>query len=285
MEITDKIHLLKIDFDIVAGPGKIIPRFVNVIIIFGKKITLIDTGVKNSEGKIAGYFESNNRHLSELETIILSHSHPDHIGSASLLKRKTGCRVLAHKNEVAWMRDPKLQNRERPVPGFFNLVDEGVDPDGLLTGGAIFQADENITIEIIHSPGHSPGSLNLLFREDRIMFTADSVPVMNDIPNYHNAGELLQSLEKIKTEKRYDLLLTSWTPPLKSKDEINRMIADGESYIRKIGDIVKNTYRGDEPGPLAFCTEAVMELGLPAFLSTPVVDKALRSHLTTGLKN
>jgi len=37
MELTDKIHLLKIDFDIVAGPGKIIPGFVNVIIIFGKK--------------------------------------------------------------------------------------------------------------------------------------------------------------------------------------------------------------------------------------------------------
>jgi len=131
------------------------------------KITLIDTGVKGSDKRIAGYIENKNRRLSELETIILSHSHPDHIGSASMLKRKTGCKVMAHKNEISRTRDPELQNRERPVPGFFNLVDEPVEPDGLLANGAILKADDSITIEIIHSPGHSPGSLNLLFRENR----------------------------------------------------------------------------------------------------------------------
>lgn len=46
MKITNNIHQLRIDFNIQLSPDKIIPRFVNVIIIFGEKLTLIDTGVK-----------------------------------------------------------------------------------------------------------------------------------------------------------------------------------------------------------------------------------------------
>jgi len=77
MKITDKIHLLKVDFEISIGPGNRIPRFVNVIIILGEKITLIDSGVKGTETQISNYLKEFNRDLSELESIILSHSHPD----------------------------------------------------------------------------------------------------------------------------------------------------------------------------------------------------------------
>ena len=51
MKITDQVHLLKIDFEIAISPEKKLPRFVNVIIVFGDKITLVDSGVKGSEKK------------------------------------------------------------------------------------------------------------------------------------------------------------------------------------------------------------------------------------------
>jgi hypothetical protein len=41
MKFTDKIHLLQIDFEIAITPEKKLTRFVNVIIIFGDKITLV----------------------------------------------------------------------------------------------------------------------------------------------------------------------------------------------------------------------------------------------------
>lgn len=71
MKLTDTIHLLQIDFEITLGPGKKLPRFVNVILILGDRITLIDT-------------------------VILSHAHPDHMGSAARIKELTGCRILEH---------------------------------------------------------------------------------------------------------------------------------------------------------------------------------------------
>ena len=59
MKLTDKIHLLKLDFEIPLGPNKKMERFVNCILIFGEKITLIDTGTKKCAGEIFDYIKEN----------------------------------------------------------------------------------------------------------------------------------------------------------------------------------------------------------------------------------
>ncbi len=279
MKLTEKIHLLQIDFEIIIGPEKKLSRFVNVILIFGDKITLIDTGVKGSEKKISEYLEKNNRKISDIETVILSHSHPDHIGSANKIKELTNCSIVAHENEAEWIEDINLQNKERPVPGFHNLVDHSVKIDGMLESGMELKAAENVTLKIIHAPGHSKGSVNILFKEDRILFTADSIPLKNDIPNYDNFRDLMNSLQIIKANHLYSMLLTSWTPPLKSYTEIDRLISEGEEYMIKINKIVKETYKGDEPEALFFCKTTIEKLGLPPIFVNYLADKAFRSHL------
>lgn len=280
MKLTDKIHLLKLDFEIVITPEKKLQRFVNVLIIFGDKITLVDTGVKGSEEKIFSYIEENKRHYSEINSIILSHSHPDHIGSAARIKELTGCKILAHENEINWMEDINLQNCERPVPGFFTLVEQPIIVDYKLKDGKIYKADKDITMKIIHAPGHSKGSLNILFTEDNILFTADSIPLKNDIPNYDNYSDLMKSLGAIENNKDFKILLTSWTPPFVERDDIDKIISEGKEYMIKIDGIVKETYTGNETEPFEFCKSAVKKLGLPHFLATPIVDRAFKGHLS-----
>lgn len=279
MKLTDKIHLLKQDFEIALSPEKKLSRFVNSIIIFGDKITLIDTGVKDCEEKIFEYIKLNCRHYSEIETVILSHSHPDHIGSAAKIKEMTNCKILAHKGEADWIENIEIQNNERPVPGFFNLVNRSVKIDNMLEDGQILRADKDVSLKVIHSPGHSKGSLNILFIEDGILFTADSIPLKNDIPNYDNYPDLMKSLEKIKNNNDYNILLTSWTPPLLTKSEIDRIINEGSEYMLMIDNIVRRIYSGKESEPFEFCKQAVKEIGLPPFLATPIVDRAFRGHL------
>ena len=220
MKLTDKIHLLRLDFEITLSLDQKLPRFVNAIIIFGDRITLIDTGVKGSEEKIFAYIEQNNRKITDIKTIILSHSHPDHIGSAAIIKDLTNCEVLAHRGEIDWIENIKIQNKDRPVPGFFNLVDRSVKVDKLLEDKQLINIDKDITIEIIHSPGHSKGSINILFKENNILFTADSIPLKSDIPNYDSYPDLMNSLEGIKKRNDFSILLTSWTPPLMDGSEI-----------------------------------------------------------------
>ncbi len=279
MKITDTVHLLKIDFEIAISPSKKIPRFVNVIIVFGDKITLIDSGVKGSENKIFDYISKQGREITDVERIILSHSHPDHIGSAAKIKEKTNCKILAHCQEQEWIEDIKQQNKERPVPGFFELVDTSVKVDKIISDD-IFEINlkSNLTIRLIKSPGHSKGMLNVLFIEDRILFTADSIPLKNDIPNYDNFKELKESLAKIKNSNEYQVLLSSWAPPLLNKVEIENLIADGEEYLQEIDSAVKKFYHQKNSTILEDCKQVLEKLGLPLFLSNPLIERAFRSH-------
>ncbi len=279
MKLTDAIHQLKIDFDIPISPGKKISRFVNVIIIFSDKITIIDTGVKGSEKLIFEYIKNQNRDYLEIESIILSHSHPDHIGSAADIKSLTNCKVYADELEKEWIENIEIQNRERPVPGFYNLVEKSVVIDEFVQHNQEISIQQGLTLRIIKSPGHSRGSLNVLFKEDKILFTADSVPLKNDIPNYNNYWNLMKSLELIKNNHEYEILLTSWTPSISDPSEIQRIINEGFEYIKKIDSLVRVCYKQPYNDPLDNCRVVIEKLGLPPFFANPIADKAFKSHL------
>lgn len=279
MKLTEKIHLLKIDFEITIGPEVRIPRYVNVLIVTGKDITLIDTGVKDSEKKISEYIRQIGRDISEIKTVILSHSHPDHIGSAAMIKNLAGCRILAHPAEKDWIENIEIQNNERPVPGFFNLVSNSVRIDEYLADNQELSLDDGVTAKIIHSPGHSKGSLNILFREDRVLFTADSIPLKNDIPNYDNYFDLINSLNMIRSNREFVTLLTSWTPPLLSTADIDKVLIEGEEYISRIDSAVKAHYMNTKEDLSGCCKKTVENLGLSPFLVNQVVNRAFMSHL------
>ena len=279
MEITNKIHLLKLDFSVQITPDKSLPRFVNSLIIFGETITIIDSGVKDSYKHIYDYIEKNNRKISEIKTLIISHSHPDHIGSAHRIKKDTGCKVIGHLHEKDWIENIDLQYKERPVPGFYGLVEESVSLDELLNGGENLELDKGINISVLNTPGHSKGSFSILFKEDMILFTADSLPVANDIPTYDNFKDLMHSLLLIKSMNGYDTLLSSWTPPLNDKSEIFKLITDGQAYLNKLDNTIKQYYSQNELKPLDNCDKVIKALNLPLLFVIPLVDRAFITHL------
>jgi glyoxylase-like metal-dependent hydrolase (beta-lactamase superfamily II) len=279
MQIINKIHLLELPFEIHFPNGQIIPRFVNSIIIFGKEITLIDTGVKYSIQSIFDYIERQGRKISEIKRIILSHSHPDHLGSAAKIKDLTHCKVLAHKAEKEWIENIEVQLKSRPVPGFYELLDRSVKIDEYLEDGKELELDNDVHVRVIHSPGHSPGSINLQFLEDKVLFTADSIPLKNDIPNYDNYKLLVDSLEKIRGNQSYEILLSSWTSPIEDKNLAIALIDEGTEYLKTIDQAVKENYTNEETKPFLFCEKVIAQLGLPQFFRNPICDKAFRTHL------
>ena len=160
MQISPKIHLLKHHFELEYSNEKKVLSYVNSIIIFGKQITLVDTGVKNSWQAIFDYIRHRGRKPEEISRLILSHSHSEQIGSANKIKELTNCKVLAHIDEREWYEDIDKQFQHRPSPGFYNLVDKSVTIDKYIEHQQLLSLDEEITCQFFHRPGYSKGTVN-----------------------------------------------------------------------------------------------------------------------------
>jgi hypothetical protein len=116
--------------------------------------------------------------------------------------------------------------------------------------------------------------------EDGILFTADSVPIVDDIPNYENFRDLKQSLNAIQQNTDFSMLLSSWAPPVNGKTKISELLNDADRYLKRLDDMVQKHYGGPEKSPLEGCTKVIKELKLPDFYINPIVDRAFRTHLS-----
>jgi glyoxylase-like metal-dependent hydrolase (beta-lactamase superfamily II) len=129
MIITPNVHSLRIEFKVTIEPGRAVDRFVNIFVLFGTRTWIIDTGVAGSETALFDALRESNRALDSVAGIVLSHGHADHIGAAKALCAATGAPVYAHPAERNWIEDIDTQAKERPIPGFHQLVGGSVRID------------------------------------------------------------------------------------------------------------------------------------------------------------
>ena len=278
MRITDRIHALKIPFQIQVGPGKTLERFVYAYLILGPEICLVDSGVQNSYGLLFDYLENLGRKPQEISLLVLTHAHPDHIGSARTIRERTNCTVAAHPDAQAWIEDVELQFKERPVPGFHTLVGGSTVVDRLLHDGEIIDLD-TVTLEVLHSPGHAKGSISLYCSEEGVLFSGDAIPQENDLPIYEDVAAAIASIQKLQRKRPLEHLLASWTDPLAGDDGYNMMDA-GLEYLQRIHGIIRSlTADGKVIDPMELCARVVKTLGLPEIAVNPLVATSFASHL------
>ncbi|MEJ4024086.1 MBL fold metallo-hydrolase [Clostridioides difficile] len=152
----------------------------------GKSFDLIDTAMFMETDKLIAKIEDGGFHIENLNKIILTHCHCDHIGGAAELVKRTGAKVAAHTKDIPYILHEKVIDgsyhymmiQEQAYMKQYNCVLEKVD---------IVLSDKNIIdtlggLEVIHVPGHTPGSIALYQSENQIMFFGDV------IRNKHNKG-------------------------------------------------------------------------------------------------
>lgn len=280
MKITERIHAIKIPFKVPLSPERSIDRFAFAYLVFGNKIHLIDSGVAGSEAAIYDYIEEQGRDPEEIASLILTHSHPDHIGSAKSIKKQTGCTVFAHRLERDWIEDTERQFKERPVPGFQTLVEGPVAVDTLLDGEETLALEEGILCKAIHTPGHSKGSISLLFADDKALFTADAVIFPGDLPIYEDISVSRRSINILRQIGNVEILFSSWEDPIQGRSEIITRMDESLAYLERIHAAVINNCRTDtQQITMELCQKVVSALGLPSFAAMPLVARAFASSL------
>lgn len=78
---------------------------VNAFVIKDEGLTLIDTGYTNSMSAIVSALRNGSEDPMAIKRIILTHAHPDHVGSAAAIKQTLGVPVLAHELEVPLLEE------------------------------------------------------------------------------------------------------------------------------------------------------------------------------------
>jgi Zn-dependent hydrolases, including glyoxylases len=278
MQITEHVHAIKIPFQVKTDFGTL-ERFVYAYLICGEKIFLVDSGVSSSEKIIFDYLEKIGHSASEISLLILTHSHPDHVGSAQSIQRMSGCGIAAHQSEKSWIEDVDLQFKERPVPNFHSLVEGSVQVDHVLKEGDIFDLGGNLNLEVIHTPGHSAGSMSLHIPCEGVLITGDAVPLRGDLPIYDDFAESIRSIEKLKAFEDLKVLLASWDDPQEDDNGYQKM-NEALDYLQHIQEVVGKLSHEKYPTNLIEFSRGVLkELGLPEAALNPIVVRSFQANL------
>ena len=279
MRITDGIHALKIPFQILDPTGQCITRFVYVYLIYGPKITLIDSGVASSERIIIEYLRDTGRKPEEIECLILTHAHPDHMGAAQAIKEVSGCSVAAHGADRAWIENPDQQLKDRPVPGFNSLVRGSVKVDRILNEGDVLDLGQGLSLSVLHTPGHSPGSISLWMPEDGALFSADAIALAGEMPIYDDIRLSMNSIRRLKDIDGIKHLLSAWDEPRRGEEAYDIMDRSLE-YLQRIDRaVIRAAESKGSDDPMQICKEAIKELGLPDIMANPLVCRSFLSSL------
>ncbi len=125
------------------------------------------TGIIIDPGGDAGKIISEIGNLGlKIEKIVLTHGHGDHIGAANELKAATGAEIAIHGDDLAVMKDKSLYEM------FWLDYNPVNQPDILLKDGDILETGE-LKFKVIHTPGHSRGSICLL--GEGVLFSGDTL--------------------------------------------------------------------------------------------------------------
>jgi len=103
----------------------------------------------------------------DIDYILATHGHFDHIGAVANLKKETNGEFLAHKEDLFFIEDAEnAANRW----GF--TIEKPPSPDRFIEDGDIIKLGD-FELKVMHTPGHSPGGVSFLY--DEMVFSGDTL--------------------------------------------------------------------------------------------------------------
>lgn len=147
---------------------------VNVYLLLGQTLTLVDTGMPGSAEAILKYVHGLGHTPTDLTRIVITHHHIDHTGSLAAIKERTQANVLAHPADTPYI----VGERPRPGRQLYRML-SAVSSLGSVAVDVPIEDAETLDIlsgaTVVHVPGHTPGSVALHFPVERLLITGDAI--------------------------------------------------------------------------------------------------------------
>ncbi len=225
--------------EVVPGVYQLRARAAQVTALIGDDgIVLVDSGGRGSLPLIASGLAKLGAALDQVRLVVLTHSHPDHSGGLARLVEATSARVAVHRMEAPIVsgtervpspfRNALLARLTRPILPL--LYGKSVQVDQSLQDGATLDWAEEV--QVVHTPGHTPGSISLYVASKRVLIVGDALqhrfrrlspPARSVTQDYDQARDSLKHL----TSFDFQHIAFSHFPPLRqnARETLERLVA------------------------------------------------------------
>ena len=141
-------------------------------------LLLVDGGMSADVPRIVNQIESLGRAMTEVEGIVVTHAHGDHTGGVAELVRRSDAEVMAHRDEVPYIEREKDLPARSLVQGAIRWLDARISGQGERVAVTKPLDDSDRLpflggLRVIHTPGHTPGSISLYQEERCVLFCGD----------------------------------------------------------------------------------------------------------------
>ena len=109
------------------------------------------------------------RHRLTLKQIVVTHAHIDHVGGALQLKKATGAPILLNQSDMPLLKMMDIQ------AGWLGVATPEVAPPDTSAEEGMIVGIANHSANVIHTPGHTPGSICLHFAPDNLLLAGDTL--------------------------------------------------------------------------------------------------------------
>jgi glyoxylase-like metal-dependent hydrolase (beta-lactamase superfamily II) len=293
-------------------------------LISGSLNAVIDTGPPQGEiDTFSSELSANGLALGDIDYILNTHGHSDHIGGNAAIKAAGHAQLMIHKNDAIFLENQQLcyekyfaplmkalgrvENIEEDKKAFLKELGPPQVIDRYLQNGDLIELGDGLELQVIHLPGHTAGSVAYYWEKHGILFSGDSIqglgsqggmlPLIYDMVAYEKS--LLRLIEMPITclLSNHPYRSFNGAPSLiRQGNEANRFLHDSLEFVLRFKEVISDLEMKELdrfPGsadkivaalPAEMGFKSIAETRIPLFSLTTIFWILFRRYYENGVR-
>lgn len=278
MHSSDRINALSIRWEAMQTN-------IEAYLVRGKVNALIDSGPPQASPEvIAAALKAFDLKPGDIDLVINTHGHWDHIGGNRDLKSAGPAKVWIHADDAVFLEDHARSFDLFYAPGtgesvqqkkaaFLKQMDPETRPDRVLEDDEKIDLGGGMELQVVHLPGHTPGSVGYFWEKEGILMAGDAIQgfggLTGTLPIIYDFSKYEKSINRLMTMPLESVLLchpyrSAKLGPsrIRQGKEVKQYLSESRQVLQRLAEAIRHQAKKAPDGSLVEIGEGVIaELG------------------------